>query len=204
MIIVVVGDNQTLRRTHIDTVINQESDVLYFDDTYGSLRDLEQFLYPSLFSAVAPVVHVKYMLESDTLAPEFIKKLLASPTLFLFEEIALPSPLLSSYKKLGAVVHAQEKEKKSNKQSDIFAATLALTAKDKKSRWLAYHAALESHPIEAIIGILYWKLKDLITKNPAQKKIYLPLYRALIEAHAAAWKEGTPLTLAIEKVILTQ
>jgi hypothetical protein len=58
------------------------------------------------------------------------------------------------------------------------------------------------HAPEAILGILYWKLRDLITKgrNAVQ---YQEQYRALLSAHAKAWEQGVPIALAIEKVILS-
>lgn len=204
MLYLVVGDNHTHRAKHITTIVPNDSEVFVFDETQGTLSDLEQFLYPSLFMSVAPIVHLKYMLDTDVVAGAFLQKLLASPTVFIFEEIELPSPVVTVFKKVGAVVHVQEKTKSSKKEADIFAVTNALTASDKKKRWMAYRDALALHPVEAIMGILYWKVRDMATKMPREKEKYLVLYRALLDAHARAWEQGTPLELVIEKVILTQ
>lgn len=203
MLFLVVADQQPARQKHIKTILAplDESEVLMYDDTYDGLADLEQYLYPSLFSIAPPVIHIKFMLNTaEILDPLFLKKLLASPTVFIFEEMSAPSPLVTLFKKAGAVVHTEEKTKKESKGGDIFTATLALTAKDKKSRWVAYRRALDEHPIEAIIGIIYWKIRDLAVKD----KNYFVLYKRLLEAHARAWETGTPLELMIEKVILSQ
>ena len=207
MLFLIVADQQPFRHTHIKTILNPlgESEVLTYDDTYGVLADLERYLYPSLFSIAAPVIHIKFMLGgSEAIEATLLKKLLASPTVFVFEEMTLPSPVITLFKKAGAVIHTADKIKKESNSPDIFGVTRALTAPDKKSRWIAYRNALEDHPIEAIIGILYWKIRDLAAKNQKEKDRYHALYKKLLTAHAQAWETGAPLALMIEKVVLTQ
>jgi hypothetical protein len=203
MLILVVGDNQTIRRTHIASLVPEDADIVVFDDTQGVLADLEHYLYPSLFVSNAPVLKVKYMLGGSSLDISFIKRLLASPTVFMFEEIDLPASIVTLFKKVGAIVHTQEKPRTTKKEADIFAVTVALTAPDKKKRWMIYRQALTEHPIEAVMGILYWKVRDLALKNPKETVTYMQLYRDLLHAHAFAWQHGTPLELVIEKVLLT-
>jgi len=204
MIVLVVGDNQILRRTHMTPFISSSEEVIVIDDTQATLADLEQYLYPSLFTFVAPVIHMKYALGTDTLETSLLKRLLASPTVFMFEEIEVPVSVVNAFKKAGAVVHTQEKIKRIQTQHDIFAVTDAITAADKKKRWFAYRDALSHHAIEAIVGILYWKVRDLSMKVPSEKKRYVKLYRDLLSAHARAWESGAPLELMIEKVVLSQ
>lgn len=206
MLTLVVGDNQEIRRTYIASVVVADSEVLVFDETQGTLIDLEQYLYPSLFMSMAPVVHVKYMLTPDAVVVlgSLLQKMLASPTVFIFEEIELPATLVTAFKKSGAIVYTQEKIKSSKKDADIFAVTNAITAVDKKNRWFAYREALALHPVEAIMGILYWKVRDMATKFPKEKDRYMKLYRDLLLAHTRAWETGAPLELVIEKVLLTQ
>ncbi len=205
MIYLIVSDNKDVRNSHISGIVSgsEYSEVFSFDDTFGGILDLEQYLFPSLFSIAPPIIHIRFMLEADSLSPIFIKKLLASPTMFLFEEMNLAAPVITMLKKSGAIVHSESKTKQIKKTSDIFGATLAITAKDKKSRWIAYRNALKDHPIEAIIGILYWKVRDLASKNLKEKENYILLYKNLLSSHAMAWQSGTPLELAVEKVILT-
>lgn len=202
MLVVVVGDNQQARHAHITSVLPEGATVTVFDDTQGVLGDLEHYLYPSLFVEVAPVIHVKYMLNIEPLASVLVKQMIASPTLFVFEEIEVGAGIVPSLKKAGAVIYTQEKSAKPQKPDDIFAVTGALTAPDKKKRWMIYRDALATHPIEAIIGILYWKVRDLALKSPKEKVKYLQLYRDLLTAHASSWQSGTPLELGIEKVLL--
>lgn len=208
MIYLVLSDKQDFRKSKILEISKTfaESEVIVYDDTYGSVAELEQYLYPSLFSPASPIIHLKFIISSDleSITSTFIKKLLSSPTIFLFEEINLPSTICILFKKSGAEIYSQLETKNIKKNSDIFGATLALTAKDKKSRWIAYNKSLKNHSIEAMIGILYWKVRDLATKNPKEKEKYIKLYKNLLDAHTLGWERGVSLELMIEKVILSQ
>ncbi len=205
MLHIIVADNKPYRAERVAEVIRlfEESEIISVDDAMVTLPDLEQFLYPSLFAVEVPIVHGRFFLESTMVDESFAKQLAASPTVFIFEELALPAAQLTMLKKSGATIHAGEKTKAKKPASDIFAATACITAKDKKSRWLAYRAAVEEQPVEAILGILYWKVRTLAAKeNPTGK--HALLYRALLEAQSRAWRTGAPLEALIEKVILTQ
>lgn len=207
MLILITSDQKVFRKRHIKDILSTvpKREVIMYDDTHGSLTDLEQYIYPSLFSLSTPVLHLKFTLDSQAaqLTTELIKKLLASPTIFIFEEFALPAPLVTTLKKQGVVIHIDQKVKGIKKEGDIFAVMKVFTAPDKKTRWMIYRQALVLHPIEALIGIMYWKVKDLVHKNPKDKAQYQKLYTSLLRAHATAWSTGAPLELLIEKVILT-
>ncbi len=206
MIILIVADDKAFRSAHVTKTLTTyaQSEVLRHQDT--PIAELEQYIYPSLFVSVAPVVHISFGLSDEPEAANalFLKKLMASPTLFLFEEMTLPAGLITVFQKSGAVVHRSEIKKTAKKTNDIFAVTKALTNPDKKSRWIAYRTALVAQPIEAIIGILYWKLQDLIAKNPKDKERYVALYKNMLSAHMRAWESGAPLEAMIEKVLLSQ
>lgn len=205
MLYIIVADNKPFRSKCLSEVISQfsESEVITVDDTLMNLLDLEQFLYPSLFSFGVPIVHGRFLLDNNEIDTILAKKLSASPTIFIFEEIVLPKDTANVLKKAGAILHEGQSTKIKKPKEDIFAATLCITAKDKKSRWLAYRSALEKQPIEAILGILYWKVRTLAIKEPTIGK-YGNLYRELLEAQARAWRTGAPLETLIEKVILSQ
>ncbi len=206
MIILVVADRKEFRATRIGEVLTQaaESEVLMHDEMDGTVADLERYLYPSLFSITPPLIHVKFMIASD---PEmvqisFLKKLAASPTVFIFEEMTLSSPLVTVFKKSGAILHTEGKEKSIKRGPDMFTTIASIiTAPDKKSRWMAYRRALDEHAVEAIMGIMYWKVRDMAAKGNRERN--LDLYKKMLAAHARAWQTGVPLELMIEKVLLT-
>lgn len=203
MVFLIISDNKSFRKKRLGEILEPltESEIILFDDAVGELADLEQYLYPSLFSEVAPIIHAQFVLD-ETVSSEGLKKLIASPTIFILEELTLPSTTVTLFKKCGAIIHATEKQKIKKQDSDIFSATACITATDKKSRWLAYRSAIEKHSIEAILGILYWKVRTLATKGQSGNE-YEVLYVRLLDAQSRAWQTGAPLEALIEKVILT-
>jgi len=206
MFTLVVADTKSYRASCVATLLKQyaSSEVIVLDDTYMGVAELEQYLYPSLFTLTAPLIHTRFILDAKEkdLTPTLLKKLMASPTIFLFEELALSKPFITSLKKQGVEVHVEEKIKSSVEKNNLFGVTTLVTMQNKKDRWLAYQDAITQYPVEAILGMLYWKVRDMVLKEKDPKGQYHSLYTALLEAHSTAWQEGTPLTLAIEKVIL--
>ncbi len=205
MIILVVADNKTVRSSYIAEAIKQSGsdEVIVLHDTDVTFSELEQYLYPSLFSPTLPVIHTRFVVSShaDDVGLPFVKKLLASPTIFIFEEITLSSPLVALFKKTGAVVHTGGKESVTKKETMFNDVSNMITTSDKKSRWLKYYAIAEHHSAEAMLGIIYWKVRDMMLKDTTG--VYKALYERLITAHADAWKGGVPLELALEKVLLS-
>lgn len=170
------------------------------DDFHFDL--LEDYAYPSLFVTTNFLVYSKYLLGSSTdLRKELIKVLVSSPTLFVLEERKISANILKSLEKEGAIVHSFKNQKAINKKNNIFSVTNAITAPLKKDRWLAFQKSLQEHSAEALIGILYWKLKSLIDENKSSEK-FKDFYTRLMVAQKQSWQKGTPLSLAIEKVIL--
>ncbi len=206
MLTVIVADTKTFRVTRIAEVMKTygATDIIMLDDTLISISDLEQYLYPSLFTLTPPIIHTRFILDAKEkeLTPVLIKKLLSSPTIFLLEEITLSKPFITSLKKAGAEVHVDEIQKKSPEKNSLFGVTSLVTMQNKKDRWLAYQQAIAQYPIEAISGMLYWKVRDMVLKEKNDAGTYHVLYMKLLEAHAAAWQAGTPLALAIEKTLL--
>lgn len=180
-------------------------EVIYLDDTNSSFEELQGYIYPSLFSEQAPFVHAKNILEefSHQITKEVLSLLVKSPTIFLLEESVVSKDFVKMIEKEGGIVHHHKETKKSLEKPSIFLVTNAITAVSKKDRWLSYRQSLEDHSAEAIIGILYWKLKDMISRSRSDNLKLKRIYSNLINAHKTAWQKGFSLELAIEKVILT-
>lgn len=205
MLTIVVSDSKSFRASRISEIMqdNASSEVMVFDDTLITIADLEQYLYPSLFNITVPLIHTRFIIDAKEkdISANFWKKLIASPTVFVFEEMALSKPFLTAVKKQGATIHNQEKIKSAAKEN-LFAVTNLLAMPNKKDRWIAYQKAVAQYPIEAILGLLYWKVRDMAMKEKSEQGTYRVLYAKMLEAHSNAWQEGTPLELAIEKTLL--
>lgn len=207
MIFLVVSEKKEYRIQQVVSITKElkENEVLVFDDTKTELMDLEQYIYPSLFSVAPPIIQLKYILKNDdkNISETFLKKLLSSPTIFIFEEMSLAKPVVNLFKKCGGVICLEEKKPALKKENDFFNTAQILMAVDKKTRWLLYQKAIAEQPIEAVMGILYWKARELASRKGATQDKYRKLYRDLISAHAQAWQKRIPLELMIEKVILS-
>jgi hypothetical protein len=207
MLTIIVAESKPFRKTHLDALIAQfvPTEVIAFDDTILAIADLEQYIYPSLFNTGSSLVHARFVLDAKEkdITSELLKKIIASPTVFVFEELTLSKPFLTNVKKQGAVIYQEPSSAKATagKQESLFGVTALITL-PKKERWMAYQKAVAQYPIEAILGMLYWKVRDLALKEKSINGAYHELYAAMIEAHARAWQYGTPLQLAIEKVLL--
>lgn len=204
MIEVIVSANKDWRNKQKEKILSKNSgEAIYLDDSKATLLDLKEYAFPSLFSIGTPLVFSSFLLDEyeKDISSNLLKTLISSPTVFVFEEISLSKTAIKILEKEGAIVWQQKEEKKTPKPNTIFSVANALTAQNKKDRWLAYQASRKEHSAEALIGILYWKLRQLIDSG-SNKKHFLSLYRDLMLAHKEAWQKGFPLDLAIEKVIL--
>jgi hypothetical protein len=207
MLQIIINLNVDVRKKQRDLLLNKNikvvEDIIFLDDTNSDVSILQQYAFPSLFSSSIPVVHGRFLLEknSDLLTKELLEILLTSPTFFLLEERSLPTAFLKTLEKSGVIVHNEKPIKSISKQTTIFNVASVITSQSKKDKWLSYRKALEEHPVEAIMGILYWKLRSLIDNSP-KNKIFKDMYSSFMKAHKTAWQKGFPLELAIEKAIL--
>jgi hypothetical protein len=202
MLQIIIGTDTNKRIQKRNSIFSElKCEIITLDDVAATIETLEGYIYPSLFSIEPSVVHGKFLLQkTPNINRELVKKFVSSPTFFILEEISIASPLLKILEKEGTIVH-QHKLDTFTKVNTIFEITNVLTTKNKKDRWLAYQKSILEHSPEALIGILYWKLKQLIDKNPKNNDFKI-IYQSLMQAQKSAWQKSTPLTLAIEKVIL--
>ena len=200
MITLIVHDNKEWR-TAMYQKARGDGEGVVLDDTLIAVGELAQYCYPSLFSLSIPYVHAQFVLsrDHDAITVTLVKELAASPTHFIFEEFSVPKTILDTFKKYGATIHTAPKQGSTKKKDDTFEKVSRLvTLSDKKNRWLAYRELVAQQPIEAMMGILYWKARQLAQTSPTHRA----LYESLLDAHARAWKSGVPLEILVEKVLL--
>jgi hypothetical protein len=204
MLQIIVSSSTDERISKRKKLLGTNEEVIFIDDMNADISVLQNYAFPSLFSVSIPVVHGRYLIEqySDQLTKELLNTLVSSPTFFLLEEKSIPTTFLKTLEKSGVIVHQEKTVKSTKEQSNIFNVTTVITSSSKKDRWLSYQRAVEEHAIEAVMGILYWKLRSLIEISP-KNKTYKDMYSAFMEAHKKSWQKGFPLELAIEKAILS-
>lgn len=206
MLHIIIGTNIKNRIDKRNKLLEKRTgDIIVLDDMSSDFAGLEKYAFPSLFSVGVPVVHAKDLLGefSEQLTKELLVTLVNSPTFFILEERALGSNIIKTLEKSGVLVHQEALVKTKSPQTNIFAVTNAVTAKSKKDRWLAYRMALNEHSVEAIAGVLYWKLRSLIEASP-KNQIFKNTYTLFMKAQKNSWQKGFSLELAIERAILEQ
>ncbi len=204
MLHVIVSDNLEERIKNRNSLIKDFKGVIYIDDSNSSISYLKEYLYPSLFNDNGYVIHGKFILENSylDLDKNIIKSFVSSPTIFILEDNTLPSSFIKTLQKEGAFIYQGKDQKKVSKTNTIFEIANIFSLLDKKDKWLLFQKSIKEHSPEALIGILYWKLRSLMDTKANSRELYKSLYKKLIYSHKDSWQKGTPLSLAIEKFIL--
>lgn len=104
--------------------------------------------------------------------------------------------IVRSFEKAGAeLFECNEPKEAKQKAFNIFSITNAFSARDKKETWLKYREAIaaEESP-EAITGILFWSVKNMISKKYFSKwkreeleQVSRELVKLVHQAHAGAF-----------------
>lgn len=114
------------------------------------------------------IVVLDRLCENKEIKDEFIskiKEIAESENIFIIIEGKLDKATLSKIeKKAEKVVEFNLEEKdKIKKDTNIFAIADALARKDKKTAWVMYREAIDrGEAVEALHGMVFWKIKTLI------------------------------------------
>ena len=126
----------------------------------------------SLFSALSGVIFQNIFEHEET--RDFIlakSKLMGeSANSFIFLEGKLNKPILDAFKKSNAEINIFELPKEKKEKFDNFLVANAFGKKDKLNMWIYFNQAMEKGVgMEELVGVLFWKIKDLIIKKDFQK-----------------------------------
>ena len=99
-----------------------------------------------------------------------LKFLGESQNTFVFVEGKLKKPVLDAFKKCRAEVNVFENMSAPSKGGDNFKIANAFAAKDKFHTWLYFRQAIEQGTeLDALAGILFWKVKDMLLRRNFSK-----------------------------------
>ena len=89
---------------------------------------------------------------------------------FVFLEEKLNKPILDAFKKARAEINISEQPKEKIEKFNSFLLANAFGDRDKFNLWVHFRQALENGvEMEALIGILFWKAKDMMLKKDFRK-----------------------------------
>lgn len=113
------------------------------------------------------------LLEKEEVREFVLEKLdlmATSQNLFIFLESKLNKPVLDAFKKAKAKIEMFELPKAKKERFDNFLLANAFANKDKLNMWIYFRQAMDlGVGMEELIGMLFWKIKDMILKKNFSK-----------------------------------
>ena len=93
-----------------------------------------------------------------------------SDNYFVFLEGKLNKPILDAFKKARAEINVFEAPKEKTEKFNNFLLTNALGDRDKLNLWIYFRQAIENGvEMEPLVGVLFWKAKDMLLKKDFRK-----------------------------------
>ena len=126
----------------------------------------------SLFSALSAIVFQNIFEEEETrdFVLEKLKLMGQSDNLFIFLEGKLNKAILDTFKKARGELNVFELPKEKKEKYDNFLVANAFANKDKLNTWIHFRRAMDvGVGMEEIIGVLFWKIKDMLLKKNFSK-----------------------------------
>lgn len=161
-----------------------------------------------LFSAKSAIIFSDILESAET--RDFILKKLeymqSSDNSFIFSERKLLKPILDAFKKAKGELNIFELPKEKKEKFNNFLLANAFGAKDKLNLWIYYRQAVDKGVgLEELVGVLFWKAKDMFLKNnfgkftPEQIKNFIERLPCLLPE---ARKKGKDAEIAFEQFLL--
>jgi hypothetical protein len=162
----------------------------------------------SLFSALSIVVF-QNIFEHEEMRDFILDKLKLmgeSVNSFIFLEGKLNKSILDVFKKARAEINIFELPKEKKEKFDNFLLAKAFEKKDKLNMWIYFRQAMDKGVgMEELIGVLFWKIKDLLIKKDFHKLSEIELKNSasrLSYLLPQARKEGRDAQSAFEQFLL--
>ncbi len=125
---------------------------------------------------------------------------------FIFLEGKLGKPISDAFKKARAEFNIFELPKEKKEKYDNFLVANAFAAKDKLHTWVYFRQAMDKGVgMEEIIGVLFWKIKNMVIKKDFRKFSETELKNSasrLSYLLPKARKEGRDAESAFEQFLL--
>lgn len=129
----------------------------------------------SLFSALSAIVFQNIFEHEETrdFLLDKLKKMGESNNSFIFLEGKLNKPILDAFKKVEPEklhINIFELPKAKKEKYDNFLVANAFANRDKLNTWICFRQAMDvGVGMEEIIGVIFWKIKDMLLKRNFSK-----------------------------------
>lgn len=206
MIYFLVGDDTKSKSDYIKEITRgRESSFLSGADLDKGLI-LSYGTNISLFGGLKALVMENVLREDvivfDTTEWELLKE---SETVFIFKEDKLLATDQKKYKKYGDIKIFESKKKVEKEKFNVFQITDAYASRDKINAWTLYRKGIEAgvEP-EAIAGILFWKIKNMMLSSAKifNKDELKYNSSSIISIYHKAHRGEVDLSIGLEQFIL--
>ena len=135
-----------------------------------------------------------------------LNKIAQQENTFTFLESKLNKPVLDAFKKVRAELNVFELPKEKKEKFNNFLLANAFGNKDKLNLWIYFRQAVDKGVVmEELVGVLFWKIKDMVLKKNFSKfsESELKNYASKISyLLPEARKEGLDAESAFEQFLL--
>src|SRR3989344_6587563 len=139
-----------------------------FGDVVFDITNIESLISSQGLFGKRFLVSFDHVLENENIADVLLERLLRmseSENIFIFSENKILKEILKKFEKTGAEIQEFPLLKKTEKEN-VFAIANALERKNKKEIWIIFNKLTNSGiPSEKILGILFWKTKDMMLRR---------------------------------------
>lgn len=174
MIYLFTGDDAKTKRSSYEKFLKSfKTELLFINrNNFNKLQVESLYSGAGLFSPKSTVVFEGILEYEDN--RDFILDKLSlmgnSGSEFIFLEGKLTKPIVDAFKKARAELNIFELPKEKKEKFDNFLVANAFSAKDKLNMWVYFRQAMDRGVgMEEIIGVLFWKIKDMILKRDFRK-----------------------------------
>ena len=185
-----------------------------FGDVVFDITNIESLISSQGLFGKRFLVSFDSVLENENIADVLLERLLQmseSENIFIFSENKILKEILKKFEKTGAEIQEFPLLKKTEKEN-VFAIANALERKNKKEIWIIFNKLTNSGiPSEKILGILFWKTKDMILRRnllAGGQKFSEAKLKSLSSQFLSAYHDGHGggLTVSerVEKIILKE
>jgi len=172
MIYLFAGDDAKNKLSSYEKFLKKEAkgrDVFFVSRNNWDPVQIESLYSGSSLFSSSSVIVFQSILEHEE-GREFILEKLSnladSDSDFIFIESKLPKSILDAFKKAKGEVNIFELPKEKKEKFDNFKVANAFGNKDKLNTWIYFRQAIEAGvALEELVGILFWKVKDMILKG---------------------------------------
>lgn len=176
MIYLFAGDDATTRHKAYEKFLeslSKDADTIFISRNNFDRMHIES-LYSGagLFFTQSNIVFTQ-ILEYADLQDFILDKLpeiSKSKNNFIFLEGRLNKPVLDDFRKARAELNIFELSKEKKEKFDNFKLANAFAARDKVNLWIYFRQAMDLEVgMEELVGVLFWKAKDMILKKNFSK-----------------------------------